>query len=344
VSLVVALTIIPLLSEQFLRVADVEDEGDAARSGGILGRVGRGVDSLADRYQRALGGALRHAGWIVPVAVVLVVAGVIVQRLAPTGFLPEIDEGAFVLDYVSPGGTALAETDRQLHILEEILASTPEVTGTSRRTGAELGLFATEQNSGDIVVRLKSQGDRSRSSFEIIDDIRGRAEAAVPRLRIEFVQILSDVINDLAGAANPVEIKLFGLDLNALESYAKQLEPTLEKVDGLEDFYNGVAEPSAELDMSVNMAEANRVGLTPAQVAEATAGHSSACRPVRSASTTARLPFAFVLLIQYGSTRVCSERYRSFRHRRAVPCRSVRSRPSSRSIRGQYCSGKTNSR
>jgi len=272
VSLVVALSIIPLLSEQFLRVADVENEGDAARSGGILGRVGRGVDSLADRYQRALGGALRHAGWIVPVAVVLVVAGVIVQRIAPTGFLPEIDEGAFVLDYVSPGGTALAETDRQLHILENILASTPEITGTSRRTGAELGLFATEQNSGDIVVRLKSQGDRSRSSFEIIDDIRGRAEAAVPRLRIEFVQILSDVINDLAGAANPVEIKLFGLDLNALETYAKQLEPTLEKVAGLEDFYNGVAEPSAELDMSVNMAEANRVGLTPAQVAEATAG------------------------------------------------------------------------
>src|SRR6185436_15016327 len=55
-------------------------------------------------------------------------------------------------------------------------------------------------------------------------------------------------------------------------NYAKQLEPKLEKVDGLEDFFNGVAEPSAELDMSINQAEANRVGLTPSQIAEATAG------------------------------------------------------------------------
>src|SRR5213082_1044734 len=108
-----------------------------------------------------------------------------------------------------------------LHIVESILAATPEVTGTSRRTGAELGLFATEQNRGDLVVRLKAERDRDRSSQEVIDEVRGKLEAAVPRLRIEFVQILSDVINDLAGAARPVEIKLFGLDLNALEAYAK---------------------------------------------------------------------------------------------------------------------------
>ncbi len=272
VSLVVALTIIPLLSEQYLRPADVEDEGGPARKVGILGRIGHGIDSLADRYQHALGASLRHARWILPIGVALAVAGVIVQRRAPTGFLPEIDEGAFVLDYWSPGGTALAETDRQLHILEGILTSTPEITGISRRTGAELGLFATEQNRGDIVVRLKSESDRARTSFEVIDEIRGKAEAAVPRLRVEFVQILSDVVNDLAGAARPVEIKLFGPDLNVLESYAKQLQPKLEKVDGLEDFYNGVAEPSAELDMSINQAEANRVGLTPSQVADATAG------------------------------------------------------------------------
>ena len=272
VSLVVALTIIPLLSEQFLEIKEIEADDDAEHSRGVLARIGGLIDSLADRYERALGGALRHARWIIPVAIVLVAAGVIVQRLAPTGFLPEIDEGAFVLDYWSPGGTALAETDRQVNIVEKILGSTPEVTGTSRRTGAELGLFATEQNRGDMVVRLKPEGDRDRSSFQVIDDVRGRIEAAVPRLRVEFVQILSDVINDLAGAARPVEIKLFGLDLNALEAYAKQLAPKLSKVDGLEDFYNGVAEPSAEMDMTINQAEANRVGLTPSQVADATSG------------------------------------------------------------------------
>jgi CzcA family heavy metal efflux pump len=272
-SLIVALTIIPLLSERFLNIDELQKE-DAPenKNKGFLGRVGQGIDSLADRYERALGAALRHSRWIIPIAVVLIIAGVIVQRLAPTGFLPEIDEGAFVLDYWSPGGTALAETDRQLHIVESILGSTPEITGTSRRTGAELGLFATEQNRGDINVRLKPESERNRSTAQVIDEVRGKLQKAVPRLRVEFVQILSDVINDLAGAARPVELKLFGLDLNALETYAKSLAPKLAKVDGLEDFYNGVAEPSAEMDMAINQAEANRVGLSPTQVADATSG------------------------------------------------------------------------
>jgi multidrug efflux pump subunit AcrB len=132
---------------------------------------------------------------------ILIVAGIVTHRLVGTGFLPEMDEGAFVLDYFTPGGTALAETDRQLHIVERILAKTPEIVATSRRTGAELGLFATQQNTGDIVARLKSHGERSRSIFDVIDEVRVKVNSAVPRLQIDFVQILSDVINDLAGSA-----------------------------------------------------------------------------------------------------------------------------------------------
>ena len=276
VSLLVALTIIPLLSEQFLRPVDVDnlatEDAAAPKERGVLAGIGRGIDSLADRYERALGASLRHARWIIPVAAALVIAGVLAQRYAPTGFLPEIDEGAFVLDYFSPGGTALSETDRMVHIVERILASTPEIVGTSRRTGAELGLFATEQNRGDINARLKPEGQRDRSTAEVIDEVRGKVEAAVPRLRVEFVQILSDVINDLAGAARPVEIKMFGPDMDALETYAKKLEPKMSKVDGIEDYFSGVAEPAAEMDMTIDQAEANRIGLTPAQVSDEVGG------------------------------------------------------------------------
>ncbi|HEY9228933.1 MAG TPA: efflux RND transporter permease subunit, partial [Gemmatimonadaceae bacterium] len=272
VSLVVALTIIPLLSEQFLAAKDVAQATEAHEARKPLGRLGRGIDSLSDRYEHALGGALRHARWVIPAALVLVVAGYFAQRVVPTGFLPEIDEGAFVLDYTSPGGTALDETDRMLHIVENILLETPEIVGISRRTGAELGLFATEQNTGDIVARLKPESERDRSTAEVIDEIRGKVEKAVPRLRIEFVQILSDVINDLAGAASPVEIKMFGPDLAALENYAERLEPKMSKVDGLEDYFNGKSEPSAELEMTIDQAESNRAGLTPLQVADAVSG------------------------------------------------------------------------
>ncbi|HWC72473.1 MAG TPA: efflux RND transporter permease subunit, partial [Gemmatimonadales bacterium] len=180
-----------------------------------------------------------------------------------------MDEGAFVLDYFTPGGTALAETDREVGIAERILAATPEIAGTSRRTGAELGLFATAQNTGDIVARLKPSNRRSRDIFAVMDDVREQINAAVPRLHIEFVQILSDVINDLAGAARPVEIKLFGERLDSLEAYARRLEPPLDSIEGLEDLYNGVSEPSPELLMRVNQAEADRVGLTPEDVGNA---------------------------------------------------------------------------
>jgi multidrug efflux pump subunit AcrB len=105
-----------------------------------------------------------------------------------------------------------------------------------------------------------------------MDEVRTKVNAAVPRLRIEFVQILSDVINDLAGAGHPVEVKLFGQDLTALERYARSLEPEMSKIDGMEDFYNGVSEPSAELMMRVNEAESNRISLTPQQVGDQVSG------------------------------------------------------------------------
>jgi multidrug efflux pump subunit AcrB len=209
---------------------------------------------------------------MIAVAAVLVLGGWLAHRFVGTGFLPEMDEGAFVLDYFTPGGTALVETDRQLHIVERILAETPEITGTSRRTGAELGMFATQQNSGDIVARLAPSSERSRSIFAVIGDVRDRVTTALPRLHIEFVQILSDVINDLAGAARPVEIRLYGPDLAQLETFARKLAPQLEQVSGLEDLYDGVAEPSAELAMTINTAEANRVGMTPEQVSGAVSG------------------------------------------------------------------------
>jgi CzcA family heavy metal efflux pump len=276
VSLLLALSIIPLMADQFLTEEDAELEEAAAtaprKQTGVLHRVSEAIDALSLRYQRSLERVLHHPRRMLAAGGLLIVAGVLAQRFVGTGFLPEMDEGAFVLDYFTPGGTALTETDRQVHIVESILARTPEIVATSRRTGAELGLFATEQNTGDIVARLRPQSDRSRTIFEVIDEVRVKVENAVPRLHIDFVQILSDVINDLAGSARPVEIKLFGPDLDQLEKYATSLEPKLSAIDGLEDLFNGVSEPSAELAMRVSDAEANRVGLTPQQVSTAATG------------------------------------------------------------------------
>src|SRR5881296_3857539 len=264
VSLGLALTIIPLLAEQFVTPHEV-----AAVARGPLARIQRALDALAPRYERALAAVLHHPRRIALAAVVLVVAGLGLWRLVGTGFLPEMDEGAFVLDYFTPGGTALAETNREVGVAERVLARTPELTGTSRRTGAELGMFATAQNSGDIIARLTPRGRRSRDVFAVIDEVRDEVTAAIPRLHIEFMQILADVINDLAGAARPVEVKLYGERLDTLEAYARRLAPALERIAGLQDLYNGVSEPTAELLMRVNQAVADRIGMTPVDVGTA---------------------------------------------------------------------------
>jgi multidrug efflux pump subunit AcrB len=264
VSLGLALTIIPLLAEQFVTAHDA-----AAAAQGLLARVQRAVDRLGPWYERGLASTLHHPRRVAVAALLLVAAGLGLWRFVGTGFLPEIDEGAFVLDYFTPGGTALAETNREVGIVERLLAATPEIAGTSRRTGAELGLFATEQNKGDIVARLRPPSERSRTIFAVMDELRAKITVAVPRLHIEFVQILSDVINDLAGAARPVEIKVFGEQLDTLEAYGRRLAPDLQKIDGLRDLYNGVSEPSAELLMQLHQAEADRIGMTPADVGTA---------------------------------------------------------------------------
>src|SRR6266568_4889851 len=273
VSLGLACSVIPLLSQRYLGPRDAEHAPPPPGTApSALERLGHAIDALAGAYERTLGAVLHHPRRVAVAAVVLIAAGYVAYRATETGFLPEMDEGAFVLDYWAPGGTALTETDRQLHVIDGILARIPEVAGTSRRTGAELGLFATLQNRGDYVVRLKPQSQRHRSIDEVIDEVRGRATTALPRMRIEFVQILSDVVNDLAGSARPVEIKLFGPDLAALEAYGTQLDSAMAGIAGLEDLFSGVSEPTAELAMHVDAAEANQVGLTPAAVSQSVSG------------------------------------------------------------------------
>ena len=269
VSLVLALSIIPLLSAQLLGAHDSPVASDGLT---MAGRIGAALDRLSARYADALGRVLHHARALLVVALLLVMAGGLAYRAAGSGFLPEMDEGSFIIDYVTPGGTALAETDRELHIIERILAETPEVTGTSRRTGAELGLFATGQNTGDIAVRLQPHSRRTRAITEIIDDVRTRVERAVPRVRVEFMQILTDVLDDLSGASSPMEIKLFGPDLAVLDAYAGRIGPKVKQVGGLADFFSGIPESSAELAMLVNGDAASRAGLSAHDVSTSVSG------------------------------------------------------------------------
>ncbi len=251
-SLLLSITIVPLLAGWTLR-RGVKPESH---------------DTWLDRtYQRALDTMLRSRIVVIATAVLLVIGTGLLFTTAATGFLPPADEGGFVIDYLTPAGSALSETDRTVRAMEQVVSETPEVASYSRRTGSELGLFATAQNTGDILVRLKPRGDRDRSAEEIIEALRPKLQAAAPLAEIEFVQLLQDMLGDLEGAPTPIEIKIFGDDTAQLEALAEPVEAMLEKIDGVVDVV-GMQRGNPEVTWQIDPIAAGRFGSTVEDVAQ----------------------------------------------------------------------------
>ena len=253
-SLALSIFVVPMLARRLLSGHPDRSQGEA--------------DSGFTRaYGRALGAIVHRPIVAVVFAVILAAVTVGSYFLVGTGFLPKADEGGFVVDYLTPAGSALEETDRLVRQMEKVISETPDVASYSRRTGSELGLFATAQNSGDILVRLKPRSQRSRSSQEIISDMRPKLQEAAPLTEIEFVQLLQDMLGDLEGAPNPIEVKIFGDDPEQLEKLAEPVEGILEKTDGVVDVV-GMQRGNPELTWNIDPIAAGHVGMTIEQVAD----------------------------------------------------------------------------
>ncbi|HZM99732.1 MAG TPA: efflux RND transporter permease subunit [Pyrinomonadaceae bacterium] len=259
-SLVLALAFTPVLAERFVKAKPEDNFGpeEEEAQGTVLGAIIR-------RYESVLSVALDKK-WIVGLAIVVVLAGsYLLYRTLGSEFLPEFDESAFVLDYIAPAGSSLAETNRMLQGVEELLLKTPEVESYSRRTGLEMGLFVTEPNTGDFAVKLKP--DHKRSTQEVISELRDQIKESQPALDIEFVGILPDVIGDLQGNPEPIEVKLFSEDAAALQEKAEEVEAAIQKVHGVVDTLNGVVISGPAVTFNIDPARAAQFGVTANDVA-----------------------------------------------------------------------------
>ena len=179
-----------------------------------------------------------------------------------TGFLPEMDEGSIVLDYSSIPGTSLQETDRELQAVEKIITSTPEVAAYSRRTGTQMGFFITEPNRGDYLIELKK--NRNKSTDQVIEDIRKRIESSQPELRIDFGQVIGDMLGDLMTSVQPIEIKIFGDDAQKLHDLSKQVSSIVENVKGTADVFDGIVIAGPSLSVVPDFTQLAQYGITPA--------------------------------------------------------------------------------
>ncbi|MGZ3908670.1 MAG: efflux RND transporter permease subunit [Flavisolibacter sp.] len=196
--------------------------------------------------------------------VIMALLGLSIWLILPrlqTGFLPEMDEGSIVLDYSSPPGTSLEETDRMLQQVEKRLAKVPEVEAYSRRTGTQMGFFITEPNRGDYLIQLRKK--RNRSTDEVIADIRKQVESSQPALKIDFGQVIGDMLGDLMESVQPIEIKIFGDNIQKLKDLSEQTGHIVEKIEGSADVFNGIVISGPSVSILPNNIALAQYGLSP---------------------------------------------------------------------------------
>lgn len=211
-------------------------------------------------YQRSLASLLKLRILIVPLMIILLGGSAYLYTKLGSSFMPEMDEGAFVLDYWSPPGTSLDETHRILLELEKLIQHTPEVESYSRRTGTQLGFFLTEPNTGDFLIKLKQKRDRAAN--EIMDELRSKIETSQPALRIEFGEAIQDLVGDLTNVPSPIEIKVFGPDKLLIERTAKEIASIIADVPGVVDVFNGITVSGPALIIVPEGRAIGRAGLT----------------------------------------------------------------------------------
>jgi len=248
-SLLLALTVVPLVA------AHLVPAGVEARE-----------ERMAERYGGWLRAALRRPALVVTVAAAIIVGGVVAGRWLESGFLPELDEGAYVFDYFAPIGTSLTEADRLAQQIDDILRSDEDVQTFTRRLGAELGPpRATETSRGDIIVRLKAH---RRPIEEIMEDQRRIVAARLPGVRIELMQLLSDMLGDLEGNPEPIELKLFGSDEAELRRQAAVVAGKIKDLPGIVDLFDGQVACSPERIVRIDPVASGRAGLSTEAVSE----------------------------------------------------------------------------
>ncbi len=280
-SLALALTWTPNLSQYLIRGKhkgsdetgpEREEEPEEESMSRLLAaeeaHLGGFFHKVINFHERWLRRAVEKPWLLVGLSLVLIVVSYVCYHFSGSDLLPEMDEGGFVLDYIMPAGSSLAETNRVINHVEQILRSTSEVESTSRRTGLQLGLAAvTEANTGDLSVKLKQKRDRSVQ--EVMEDVRTQIKQQEPALDVEFIQTLQDMISDLTGAPEPIQIKLFSQDPAVLEAWAPKLADAIQKLPGVVDVLNGIDNTISgpAVIFQVDPSVASRAGFTPEEVA-----------------------------------------------------------------------------
>jgi len=281
VSLFAALTIVPMLSARLLHTKKVDvkevdiKEVDAKKR--AKSRFNRVMAPLLDRfddlinktrefYLRSLKWALNKRKTVVIGTLILILASLALVPFIGTEFLPEMDQGEISIDVTMPEGTLLAETSKTIDLIEAELKSIKEIETifTTAGGGGSFSMGQNNSNIGNIYLRLQPMSERSRSTSDVMEEIRGLT-ADIPGADIKVSQMESGGFS----SGEPISIQISGDNLEVLDEIAEEIKLEVEQVDGTRNVVNSANKGIPEMQIVIDREKAAYYGLSSSQIIQA---------------------------------------------------------------------------
>lgn len=264
-SLFVALTIVPMVASLLFKANSKQNVGEKSQRT-------RQFEKARNFYRRTLHSALRRRGWVLGGTFGLLVISFAIVPFLGTEFMPAMDREMIIFTVKMPVGTSLEETNRVVSLVENLMKLEPGVETVSAQVGSQAeenpadmagGFSTTGTHEGMLWASLVDLKERDLSDMEILEKIRGK----LPKLKDVKFEALDMGQAMMGGAQSPIEIKIFGKDLDLLKEVADNIVLQIQGVEGLRDVTHSLAEGKPEYHITVNREKASRMGLMVSQVA-----------------------------------------------------------------------------
>lgn len=260
-SLVVALTLVPMLSAKWLTQSS--REGADTTTGRRLGALwGRALSALERGYRRLLGSALHHRVLVLVTCVLLLGLSLTVYRQLGSELLPSVDEGMMYIRLELPVGTRFDVTDRILTDIEQTVYHTaPDVQAMFARSGLRFS-GGGGTHTGFLWVRLVDRSQRQQSLKEVLKVLR-RKLSNYPDARVRIVERPSDVARLLGSSRSErLEIDVFGFDLKRGRQLAQQIANRVREMDGVSYVRLNIDDSRPEMQIRIDRRKAASLGIS----------------------------------------------------------------------------------
>ena len=266
-SLLVALTLVPMLSSKILHLKVRENSSSVFKenlSQNSLRKGGRIFNFVREEYSRLISWSLRHRGIVFILAVIIFVGSIMLIPFVGTEFMPSSDQGQFNINITLPTGTNLETTRKIVGEVEKIVSKIPEIKSmltTAGEGSGGMGFSSQGGNSGTIMVNLVDQNKRDRSMAQVINQLREKI-GTYPDAQIKFSEQSMSF-----SSGSDLEVKISGDSLDELENIANRILVSIAEVEGVYDLESSVEDVRPELHVNIDREKANLYGLNTVQIA-----------------------------------------------------------------------------